>query len=843
MPNKVLQRSFGAGEITPELAGRLDLSKNQTGLATSLNGWTLPHGPWQNRPGFGYVNRAGDSSHKVRVLPFSYNNDQTFVIEFGHEYLRWHTTGATLLETGLTISGISQATTGVLTYVGADPSNGDIMYLAGISGMTELNGRYVQVNNVNAGANTFELRSLDGVDINTTGYGAYTLGGTTSRVYTITSPYTEDHLFALNITQSADVLTIVHPSYATRELRRLGAANWELATVSFVPVIQAPTGQTVAASPASGTDRTRYKITSVAEDGLEESVASDPCTVGASVAITGISKANPGVVTAVAHGRSVGDGVLIRQVLGMTEVDGEYLVNTVPGVNTLTLKTLDGVAVNTTNYSTYTAGGLLYFTDVVNTLSTAGNKNTVSFTKSADAIRSNIYKLKNGLYGYIGQTALSSFEDANITADLSKTPPEIDDAFTGSGNYPGAVGYFEQRRVFAGTDNKPQNGWATRSATESNMSYSIPTRDDDRLSFRIAAADANRIRHIVPLSDMLFLTAGGVWRIEAAGADILTPSSVKPKLQDAVGASTVRPVVGGGAALFVAERGNHVYRVRYSWDDQIYRPEDISLFAQHMFDGYTIVDMTIVRAPFRMVWAVRSDGVLLSLTYIPEQEVIAWSRHTTDGVFESVCAVPEGNIDALYVVVKRSINGQDVRSIERMGTRRFDTIEESFFVDAGATYDGTATTEVTGLWHLEGETVAILADGAVVPEQMVVNGAIELDNAASLVHVGLPYTSDFETLPVALDAEAAGQGSVKNVNSVRLRVKDSSSIFAGPSFDELTESKEDDADIDDVPALLNGEITINIGGAWETDGAVCVRQSDPLPVTILSMTKEVAFGG
>ncbi|CAB4199470.1 hypothetical protein UFOVP1326_49 [uncultured Caudovirales phage] len=843
MANKTLQRSFGAGEITPELAGRLDLAKNQTGLATCLNAWTLPHGPWQNRPGFAHTNRAGDSSHKVRILPFSYNNDQSFVIEFGHLYLRWHTTGATLLETGLTVAGVSQATTGVLTYAGVDPVNGDVMYLTGIAGMTELNGRYVRVNNVNAGANTFELRDLNGVDIDTSTYDAYTLGGTASRVYTISTPYDETHLFSLNITQSADVLTIVHPSYVTRELRRMGATNWTLDTVDFVPVIQPPDLPTVAASPASGTDRTRYKITSVATDGLEESIASGPCVVGAGIAITGITKASPGVLSVAAHGRSVGDGVYIENVLGMTEIDGEYLVNSTPTAGTLTLKTLDGVAVDTTAFSTYTAGGMFYFTDVVNTLSTAGNKNTVTFTKNADAIRSNVYKLKNGLYGYIGQTALSSFEDANITADLSKTPPEIDDAFTGTGNYPGAVGYFEQRRVFAGTDNKPQNAWATRSATESNLSYSIPSRDDDRLAFRIAAADANRIRHIVALSDMLFLTAGGVWRIEAAGTDVLTPSSVKPKLQEATGSSNVRPVVGGGAVLFVAERGSHVFRVRYSWDDQIYKPEDISLFAQHLFDGETIVDMALAKAPFRMVWAVREDGVLLSLTYVPEQEVIAWHQHTTDGLFESVCVVPEGSTDALYAVVKRSINGQDVRSIERMSTRHFQTIEDSFFVDAGATYDGTATTTVTGLWHLEGETVAILADGAEVPQQMVVNGTIELDTAASKVHVGLPYVSDFEDLPVALDGEAAGQGAVKNVNNVHVRVKDTSSVFAGPTFDELTESKEDTEDIDDVPALITGEITINVNGAWDTDGRVCIRQSAPLPITILSTTKEVAFGG
>ena len=236
-----LLRSFAAGIIGPELYGRLDLTKFATGLARCLNWWVLPHGPVQNRPGFGYVLEVKDSTKATRVVPFSYNTEQTFIIEFGDQYVRWHTNGGTLLESSQNITAISKANPGVLAYAGADPTNGDWMYLSGIGGMTELNGRYVKVANVNAGANTFEITDIHGGgNINTTNFTTYTAGGTMARVYTLVTPYLEADLFDLHFVQSADVLTIVHPTYAPRELRRLSAASWQLATITFAPTLSAP---------------------------------------------------------------------------------------------------------------------------------------------------------------------------------------------------------------------------------------------------------------------------------------------------------------------------------------------------------------------------------------------------------------------------------------------------------------------------------------------------------------------------------------------------------------------------------------------------------------------------
>lgn len=759
---KTLSRSFAAGLIGPELYGRLDLVKFQTGLAKCLNWWVLPHGPVQNRPGFGYVLEVKDSTKATRVVSFSYNTEQTFIIEFGDQYVRFHTQGGTLLESGLTITGISQADPGVLTYTGTDPSNGDWMYLSGIVGMTELNGRYVKVANVNAGANTFELTDIHGgADIDTSAYTAWSSGGTAARVYTVSTPYVEADLFDLHFVQSADVLTIVHPTYAPRELRRNSATSWALSTITFAPTLAAPAAPTVAAS-GGGAETNTYKTTAIAAETLEESLPS-------------------------------------------------------------TATPVTGVA-----------------------LATAGAYNTITTATVTGAVRYNVYKLSNGLYGYIGQTDGSAFRDTNITADVSQTPPEANTPFSGADLYPGAVGYHEQRRCFGGSNTKPQNFWATRSATENNLSYSIPTRDDDAIAFRIAAREVNRIRHIVSLDQLILLTSGGEWKVAPQNSDILTPDSAAPKQTSSEGASNVQPAITSSAIIYVQESGSRLREMKYQWESNGYQVKDISIMSPHLFDDYTIVDLAYAKTPNKMVWCVRSDGTLLGLTYLPEHDVLGWHEHDTDGLFESVACVKEGSEHVLYAVVKRTINSRTVRYIERLHTRKFTDAEDAFFVDSGLTYDSTATDTITGLWHLEGEEVAVLADGAVHPNVTVTAGAITLEGDASVVQIGLPITADVQTLPLSFEAQAFGQGVQKNINGVALRLKDTSGIKIGPTFtaaDMVEMTMRSDEPYGTAPALMTGVEEVTILPEWGDDAQLCIRQDAPLPATILSMTLEVAIGG
>jgi hypothetical protein len=679
---RTLQRSFSGGEISPEMFGRFDDAKYQSGLARCRNFITKPQGPAENRPGFAFVRAVKDSTKKVRLIPFTYSTTQTMVIEMGPGYFRFHTQGATLMSGGVP--------------------------------------------------------------------------------YEIANPYAEADLFDVHYVQSADVLTLVHPNYAPRELRRLGATNWQLTTLSFAAPIAAPGAPTLVAAGHTAVKYTYYYVvTAVDSEGVSESAAS----------------------------------------------------------------------------AASSAGGNLFET---------GATVTISWAAVTGASRYNVYKMQGGLYGYIGQTSGLSIVDDNISPDLGKTPPIYDTVFNAAGDYPGAVSYFEQRRCFAGTTNKPQNIWMTKSGTETNMSYSLPIRDDDRIAFRVAAREANTIRHIVPLTQLLLLTSSAEWRVTSVNSDAITPSTISVRPQSYVGSSNVQPVIINNTLIYGAARGGHVRELAYNWQASGFITGDLSLRAPHLFDTFDIVDMAYAKAPQPMVWFVSTSGRLLGLTYVPEQQVGAWHWHDTDGVFESCTVVAEGGEDALYCVIRRTINGNSVRYVERMASRQFTDQADAFFVDAGATYSGVPADVISGLDHLEGKTVSILADGAVHPQRVVTGGSITLDIEASAVQIGLPIEADLQTLPLAVQLQdgSFGQGRFKNVNKVWLRVYRSSGIFVGPSASELTEAKQRTTEnYGTPPALKSEEIPIVLTPSWADSGQIFVRQSDPLPLTVVSMTAEVALGG
>lgn len=484
-------------------------------------------------------------------------------------------------------------------------------------------------------------------------------------------------------------------------------------------------------------------------------------------------------------------------------------------------------------------------TTVGSNLYETGCTNTISWSAVSGASRYNVYKLQGGLYGYIGQTSGTSIIDDNIAPDLSKTPPIYETVFDSTGNYPGAVSYFEQRKCFAGTTNKPQNIWMTKSGTESSMSYSLPVRDDDRISFRVAAREANTIRHIVPLTQLLLLTSSAEWRVSSVNSDAITPSTISVRPQSYVGASNVQPVIINNTLMYCAARGGHVRELAYNWQASGFITGDMSLRATHLFDTFDIADMTYAKAPQPIVWFVSTSGKLLGLTYVPEQQVGAWHQHDTDGAFETCTTVAEGGEDFLYVIVRRTINGVSKRYVERMATRLFATPADAFFVDCGATYNGVPNDVISGLSWLEGKTVNILADGAVHPQRVVTGGSITLDIEASKIQIGLPIEADLQTLPLAMQVDGGfGQGRYKNVNKAWLRVYRSSGIFIGPNPENLVEAKQRTVELyGSPPALKSEEIQVMLTPTWADNGQVYIRQSDPLPLTIVSLTLEVALGG
>jgi hypothetical protein len=804
--------SFNGGELTAEFFGQIGDAKYQTGLALCRNFVAKPQGPAENRAGFAYVRAVKDSSKKTRLIPFTYSTTQTFAIEVGAGYFRFHTLGATLL------AGSLAAYSGATAYVpGSLVSSGGVNYYctAATTGNAPPNASYW-----------------------------YAMPSTGE--YQLPNSYTEADLFDIHYVQSADVLTLAHPNYAPAELRRLGATNWTLSNIVFTPTIAPPSSVTGTAQGFTTAKYSyQYVITALAADGISESIQSNAAT-GNAKAITAATQAAPCVVTAVAHGLAVGDAFAISGVVGMTQLNGTgYTINQVLSADTFSLKDGAGNVVISMAFGAYSSGGTVTPSVLRGNVYEAGATNSISWTAVSGASRYYVYKRVGGSYGYIGQTTGLNLVDDNIAPDLSRTPPTYDTSLQSAGNYPAAVSYFEQRRVFAGTVNQPQNIWMTRSGTESALNYSIPIRDDDRIAFRVAAREANTIRHIVPLTNLVILTSAAEWRVSSVNSDAITPSSISVKPQSYIGANNAQPVIINNNLLYGAARGGHMREMAYSWQANGFQTGDLSLRSPHLFDGYELTDIAYAKAPIPIVWAISSSGKLLGLTYVPEQQVGSWHQHDTDGTFESCAVVSEGSEDVLYTIVKRTVNGSQVRYVERMASRRFDTPSDAFFVDAGATYNGAPTLTITGLTWLEGKTVNILSDGVVHNQRVVTGGAITLDHLGSKVQIGLPITADIQTLPLAAQFDAGfGQGRQKNINKVFLRVYKSGGILAGPSADRLVEFKPRSTEVYGAPPdLKTEELEIVVKNDWGDSAQLFIRQTSPLPLTLVSLTMDVAIGG
>lgn len=492
--------------------------------------------------------------------------------------------------------------------------------------------------------------------------------------------------------------------------------------------------------------------------------------------------------------------------------------------------------------------------------------------------------------------------------------------------YPSEVEFFSDRLVFAGTPTQPQALWFSKAGNYRDFGRSQPIVDDDSITATINARQVNAVKDLLPLDKLIIMTTGGEWETGTGEGDVLTPTTIAFKPQTYHGSTGVPALVIGDVGLHVQRGGKVIRTLGYQFERDGYRGNDITVFSSHLFEGRQVVEWDYAQTPLSVVWAVRDDGVLLALTFMLEQEVIGWTPMEVDGAVESVCCIPEGAEDVLYAVIRRTVDGEERRYVERLSTRVVEDIREATFLDSFLSYDGrnagattmtataaswlvgdevtltasastfsagdlqdvivlgfgaglnvrlritgyTSATEVTaeidtpvpaayrnaavtdwgfardgisGLDHLEGRTVTILCDGRVQDERVVSGGAIALDEPGVLVHVGLPYTADFETLEVNLPGGETPRLNTKLIKRLGLIVKDTRSIRAGPDFDHLDEyESRSDEDMTAPPALKQDLVEMWIQGDWSQRGRVCVRQADPLPMTILAVIPDYEFG-
>lgn len=929
MPIEKNQVSFAGGEISPAIYAHTDLVKYQTGLRKCLNFFVHLQGGVSNRAGMEYLNCVKDHANRSRLIPFQFGVTQNYILEFSSGLMRVFKDGGLVLEPAKTITGITQANPAVVTSASHGYSNGDWVYIESVVGMTEVNGKFFKV--ANQAANTFEINDTDGNAIDSSAYTAYSSGGDSSKIFELTHTYAEADLRELKYTQSADVMTICHPDYVQSDLSRTQHYAWSLDVIAFAPSITWPTAVS-GAWANNGSETYYYKVTSVAKETKEESLAG----VESTKSITGITQANPGVVTISSHGYDNGDELYINSIVGMTELNDKRVYVASQTTNTFELNDVDGNNINTTAYTAYSSGGTAARSKIEvgsAAILSATNYIDVSWSSVSDAQSYNVYRKDNGVYGFIGTTEDTTFKDDNISPDEEDTPPKGRNPFS-DGNYPGAVAYHKQRRVFGGSNSNPQTIYGTQTGNYKNMNVSSPTRDDDAFTFTLNSEQVQQVRHITSLKKLIVFTSGSSWLVKGGSdSEIITPTSVDADEEFVSGCSGIRPLRIGRDILYIEEGGKDVLFLNYTFEADGLDGEPLTLLSGHLFKRREVVEWAWARKPFSLIWCVTDTGELLALTYNRKQQIWAWSIHETDGLVESVAVIEENREDFVYFVVKRTINGLDKRYIERLHSRTFQLVEDAFFIDSGLTLDkwnanatskvkvsggtnwttdetltmtenGTLSnfvlgdvgkvielrlkdsdgeittrcrftvtaytsstvvsvtpntvvpaalqnvytqqyaitvTTISGLDHIEGKAVAVMADGNIEAEKTVSSGSISLENNAAKVQVGLPYNADIETLDVDFTPQGtSGKTKRKGISEVTMIVEESRGAYVGSNASDLTEYlQRNEEGYGEPTSLLTGKVEIAIQPTWSDGGRIFVRQSDPLPLTILAVIPEV----
>lgn len=889
MSVRVTQLSYNSGIMSGLMSGRADDTKYASGLQVCRNARCTPQGPIENRPGFMYVAETKYPDKKARLIPFTYSVDQTMIIELGDRYVRFHTQGKTLMNSE-----------GTAPYELATPwkeedlfqihytQNAEVMTLVHpyyppqeLRRYSMTDWRLVPVSLVTSlqppeGVTSVRLTSAAN-DSNSDKY---------EQTYVVTSlneDRTEESEASKETTVKANLYatgTTVKVSWKTapgakyyRVYKLQGGIYGYIGETMETSIIDdniAPeTGQTppylddvfqvsggitnVEILNGGSGYKNGNRIVRFLDHGEVDRQWSGSWPDIEWRYNMPVTLPYPG--TGGAHGSVHFDGIVDREGNGSGATASVTYGPDYNGYNTSVVK------VNLTN-----DGGDNYVDPVASFRWTSGVDDVLTARLRVFAeVEENPITLNivddTGYGGVLGFSIENGvFTDAWVkSAGRNYTDPTVQViskngsgarfklTIGNAGDYPAAVGYFEQRRIFAGSRLRPQQIWMTATGTESNMTYHLPLQDDDRISFAVASRDLNQIQHVIALQQLLMLTSAAEWRVSPLNSDAITPTSISVRPQSYVGASSVQPVMANNTAIYAAARGGHIREIAYNYNAGGYVSGDLSLRATGLFDGYDILDLSFSKEPYPVVWAVSSSGSLLGLTYVPEQQVGAWFEYTTAGAFESVAVVQEGLDDVIYTITSRTINGESKRFVE-CSTRREDTTpRRGNFLDCSGEYFGDETTSVSGITWLAGQEVTVNADGAVVKGLTVgEDGTLTLPKKASRVVVGLPYTMEVQTMPIVAQVSdgSLAKGHTKNVSRVWLRLKNSAAPEVGSNFSDMAQVKTRTKEtFGEPPRLIDGVIEALPPGKWEDDTGVCVRMDKPLPFTLISHSSEIELGG
>ena len=894
-----LQPNFSRGELGPRLHGRADIEHYLAALKTCTNFTVLKQGGLRKRPGFKFVATAKDQSKRVRMLPFIFSQTQAFALEVGEGYTRPFTLSGRILQTTQAITAISKANPAVVTYAGADSyANGNRILLSSVVGMTQVNNREFIVAGVNTAANTFQLQGVD-----STGYDAYVSGGFVSIVTEFATPWQEADLAALDYASTNDVMTVCHKGYQPREIARLSDTSWTVTPYDFLNGPFMP-------EPNKSHANLKFSSTGNMVPDMTSDTAPSGTVINGGGSTPGwnafdrdisteyrqsIEDPTPFVGYDLGAGNSktaVGYGLRMRATAGSHGLSKWRFEGQVDGSSDwVTLDSQIKTAgwghrekiyfpINNDNvfrkYRVYWEGSdfsgtgsgtnsglselaiLLKDTEQAATTCTAssliGINRDTGFSANDVGRHINV-RGSDGLWRTFKITGFTS--TTVVTGKWFGCPlPDDGDVVNvwqlGSwygGNWPQHITNYDERRVFANTDQEPQSVWLTKSNDLYDYGRSQPLVADDGITFTLSAKRMAPITWLEAGDDLILGTTAGVRTLGAASSnEAFSATSVKQRRNTAYASKPVKPATVGTVLIFVDYFGTVIREFFYSFEADAYVSPDLSILSDHLLAS-GVSEIHYAQSPDSTVWMINGNGELITLTYERDQKVAAMTRVAiaggdagTPAVVESMCVIPGPTRDEVWIAVRRTIGGQTKRYIEQMVDQfEDDALADANFLDASLVYSGAATNTLSGLWHLEGQTVSILADGTVLTPQVVTLGKLTLPGgfSASKICVGKQYTALGRTLAVSQGRDGTQLGRRKLTGAVIFDVMQTLGLKVRSSSGKNTYNvlRREATDPPGGPMnLRTGRYSVPIDQSWRDDGEFEFLSDTPEPLTIRGIT-------
>lgn len=805
---RIAYKNFTGGEVSQTLTARYDLSRFGTSVLRMANFTPGLHGDVQRRPGLRFV---GDLGRYSILIPFSFNVDaaQNFALIFSDKLLRV-SDGQRLLDVSVVIPYAETDLLG-LSYAQV----GDVVYLAHVN--------YPLHKVMRTGSPGAYQWSIQQVALNTS----------------LVAPGAPTVSFERNNPDDDAELsyTLRYKVVAVDENGRESLAS--------------PAGETQGKHPSDWVTGNQVRISWAAVSGAKEyNVYREEAGYYGFIGVADSSQVQTESTTNTVYAVSVGGLIFSKTGVGL-----KGIVNSgTEGNSSISIIESEG------SNAFYHAGSSQILVRVSTLSGTWYLVNNVPSSFIGDYSSYKAYRefgtsfdYPEGISGDLAavpqfnttHTYAQYFIDSNYEADTADTPKEDWNPFA-DGNNPATVAFHQQRMILGGTKSSPQSFYASRTGDFENFRKSRPLQDDDPIEYVLASGSIDAIQWIQSFGDLLIGTSGAEYKVTGDNG-VITPKNVSIVSQSHWGSSGgLTPLIIGNSIMHVQRHGARVRDLFYSLEKDGYSGNDLSIMAPHLFDGHSILQWAYQQTPGSNIWCVRDDGVLLCLTYMKEHDIFGWSQHITDGKFVSVMSMSGDDSDVIMCVVKRSVGGVEHWFLERMAEpfMPMTAIEDAFFVDCGVTRSSAEPVEVvSGLGHLEGREVSVLADGSPVEGMVVKNGSITLPYAAKKVQVGLRFSSVLALLPVEADTQAGSTlGKMRAYGKCLVRLFRSVGGKYGSREDELYDLSFLPSYYGEPCEPFSGDIEFNPNSGQEADTTVWLVQDRPMPFHVVSVMCSVDFG-